>query len=438
MVSITMYGFYEILLKFQSAKGVPQGVDIDQLGSLDVEGVTILRPLKGIDPEIELCLESALLQRYPRFEVLFCVESVDDPVVPIVRALLERHPAVQARLLIDEDYETNHSGPNPKINNLTKGFKQAKHDIVWVLDSNVVVNPGTLLRSVHSLNNSIDNGRPTSRPVKIVHHVPLAVAINSTVGAQLDEMFLHTSHAKFYVFFNKSSFAPCVNGKSNLYRISDLDLAVECIARGENKIINNSLHIALEAKKFVGKRGEGIRFFARYIGEDNMIGIALWGMGRTAMTGDVVIQPIGGSSIADYIKRRVRWLRVRKYMVLAATLVEPTSESLVVGWFGSYGISNIWLGGHHKLLLLLIHEVLWCLVDYTQFHALRTYANQDELSTRPVSLRSFPDSDYHWLLIWCLREVLALPIWVIAMCGSQIDWRNRPFRINADLSAKEL
>ena len=454
MILITYYGVVEIVLKFNSPKCIPEGVRVENDMSIpdneELEGVTIIRPIKGIDSEMELCLESALLQRYPKhkFQVLFCVESPSDPGIQIIEELISKYKdSVDVQLLIDQDYESNHSGPNPKINNLTKGFKNAKFDIVWIIDSNVWVSPGTLLRSVCALKRSNDNGRRTSRPVKLIHHVPLAVSIKNAsslnLGAKLDEMFLHTSHAKFYVFFNKASFAPCVNGKSNMYRISDLDKAVEGIARGKNKIINNSPRIAKAAERYCGSKGEGIRFFARYIGEDNMIGIALWDYGRTAMTGDVVVQPIGGSvsnTLLDYVDRRVRWLRVRRYMVLAATLLEPTTESVLIGVFGSFGISNLWFEGNYMVSIFLLHEIVWCIVDWNQSSMLHEHSSKDKLSIYdpPFFLTQERQPFIQWLFIWIIREILALPIWIIAMCGSQIDWRNRPFQINSDLTAEEL
>lgn len=464
MILITYYGFTEICMKFNSPKYKPSGVQFRENQVVDdesLEGVTILRPIKGIDPELETCLESSILQQYPsnKFQVLFCVESAKDPAVPIIEKLIKKYNHLDVELLIDESYEDNHFGPNPKINNLSKGYKNAKFDIIWVLDSNVYVNSGTLLRSVIGLRNSTDNGRPTfdfqtgkGKQIKIMHHVPLAVSIDnnnstSNLGARLDEMFLLTSHAKFYVFFNKASIAPCVNGKSNIYRRSDLDDAVMNVSKGKVPIINNKDSIAKAASTYVQQPGEGIRFFSRYIGEDNMIGIAIWETpGRTGMTGDVVIQPIGGDStnkIWDYVNRRVRWLRVRKYMVLAATLVEPTTESIVIGIFGSYGISNLFFQGRHKLLIMLLHELIWCFTDYTQFKMLLKFSNQDLINQNPPPL--FLDSNItdkcklsKWLPIWILREILALPIWIIAMCGTTIDWRNRPFKIRPDLCAEEL
>ena len=63
----------------------------------------------------------------------------------------------------------------------------------------------------------------------------------------------------------------------------------------------------------------------------------------------MVVQPYSGSennAVKDYIQRRVRWLRVRKYMVLLATLIEPTTESIICGkrhfncFFGTGSIST--------------------------------------------------------------------------------------------------
>ncbi|CAM9015220.1 unnamed protein product [Wickerhamomyces anomalus] len=409
MIGIAYYGFIEIYLKFNSPKYKPSSIKFDGDEIVDddsqLEGVTILRPIKGVDTELELCLESSILQKYPsnKFQVLFCVESAQDPAIPIIENLISKYNHLDVQLLIDESYEENHFGPNPKINNLAKGYKNAKFDIIWVLDSNVYVNPGTLLRSIIALKTSKDNGRPT------------------------------------YDFFH--------------WRRSDLDEAVKQVSLGNVPIINNKETIARAASNYVLKPNESLRFFSRYIGEDNMIGIALWeNGGRTGMTGDVVIQPIGTGSVGtstnkimDYVNRRVRWLRVRKYMVLAATLVEPTTESLVIGVFGSYGLSNLFFQGKYMKLIMLIHELIWCFTDYNQFKMLLRFSNKDLMDTKGTTFPYFLDSNIDekcklikWLPIWILRELLALPIWIMAMCGTQIDWRNRPFKIRSDLCAEEL
>ncbi|KAH3680096.1 hypothetical protein WICMUC_000554 [Wickerhamomyces mucosus] len=445
MTIITIIGFIEIRYNLSGIKRKPIQISIDQDGNVQdeelLEGVTILRPMKGIDPDLEKCLESCLLQNYPRhkFQVLFCVEDPNDESVSIARKIIDKYKDIDCELLID----SANYGPNPKINNLAKGYQRAKYDIVWVLDSNVWVNPGTLVRSVVSLKKSLNNGQlTTDKPVGLIHHVPIVINENDDcpLGAKLDEMFLLTSHAKFYCFFNRIMVEPCVNGKSNLYRRSDIDQSVSKISKGEISLTKQDN--SLDASNFI-KKGEGLRFFSRYIGEDNMIGIGLWlNNGRQAMTGDVCIQPMTNNvkySINDYVRRRVRWLRVRKYMVLAATLVEPTTESIFIGILGSYGISTLFLTGKYFWLLFIIHEIYWCFIDYIQYSTIIKFANVDELSKMSNSIKINKDLEItKWLPIWILREFLAFPIWVIAMCGGTIDWRNKPFNIKSDLSAEEL
>ena len=48
--------------------------------------VSILKPLKGIDPEIYESFRSHCLQDYPEYEIIFGVSDPDDPAVASVRA----------------------------------------------------------------------------------------------------------------------------------------------------------------------------------------------------------------------------------------------------------------------------------------------------------------------------------------------------------------
>lgn len=365
---------------------------------------------------MEACLNSAFLQDYPKFEIIFCVEDESDPAIEVANKLIRAHPEVDAQLMTGKpDY-----GPNPKVNNLAKGYESAKYDILWVLDSNVWISPGAMGRSVATFNR---NPR-----TKLVHHLPMCVSIipgwKGNWGAKLDEMFMLTSHSKFYTALNAMAFAPCVMGKSNLYRRSDLDKAVNT------------------------PTGEGIRKFALYIAEDNMIADALWQAGgRTAMTSDTAIQPLSDVALDGYFNRRVRWLRVRRYMVLAATMVEPTTESIVCGIFGTFAWSVLIFGGLWNWKFFFFHMLIWCLIDYWHFHNLLAFSNVEYFYDNvpyfakrfySPNHRSSPRSFFKsWLWVWGLREVLALPIWVTALCGHKIQWRNRPFIIKSDLTAEE-
>ncbi len=65
-----------------------------------VPGVSILRPLKGLDTNLFENLESTFTQDYPNFEVLLCVADADDQALSVVGSLIEKYPLVQARAVV--------------------------------------------------------------------------------------------------------------------------------------------------------------------------------------------------------------------------------------------------------------------------------------------------------------------------------------------------
>lgn len=65
-----------------------------------VPGVSILRPLKGLDTNLYENLESTFLQEYPDFEIFFCVEDENDQALTVVRELMAKHPAVNAHIAV--------------------------------------------------------------------------------------------------------------------------------------------------------------------------------------------------------------------------------------------------------------------------------------------------------------------------------------------------
>ena len=62
--------------------------------------MSILRPLKGLDPNLYENLESTFLQEYPNYEIFLAVESEHDQALPVVRELMAKYPNVDARVVI--------------------------------------------------------------------------------------------------------------------------------------------------------------------------------------------------------------------------------------------------------------------------------------------------------------------------------------------------
>ena len=53
--------------------------------------ISLVRPLCGMDNYAADTLRSTFELDYPRYEILFCVASANDPVVPLVEALIAGH-----------------------------------------------------------------------------------------------------------------------------------------------------------------------------------------------------------------------------------------------------------------------------------------------------------------------------------------------------------
>ena len=74
--------------------------DVPLLQPGGTHGVSILRPLKGIDPHMAECLESAFCQDHPEFEILLSVAEEQDPAVQVARDVMAKYPHVPATLII--------------------------------------------------------------------------------------------------------------------------------------------------------------------------------------------------------------------------------------------------------------------------------------------------------------------------------------------------
>ncbi|KAJ7071189.1 glycosyl transferase family 21-domain-containing protein [Mycena amicta] len=357
-------------------------------------GVSILRPLKGLDTNLYENLESTFTQEYPNFEILLSVADENDQALPVARELISKYPRVKCRIIVGEEIV----GVNPKVNNLIRSYREAVHDILWVLDSNVTAHSGTLARSVDAL-----VGTPNApKRIALVHHVPFAVVTENRIGSRIEEAFLNTNHAKMYIAINTVAVDSCVMGKSNLYRRSDLER------------VNGSLKPILAAGSQSGACG--LPAFARFLAEDNMIASALWHeLGdRHDLSCDVARNVVGNMSLMDYIWRRVRWIRVRKHMVLSATLLEPFTESVVLSLIFAASLKT--LLGISPWMTICAHFALWIYVDLDVYASLAGHP-------LPATQR------WSFMAAWAARELLALPIFLFAIFGSQVTWRGRRYTI---------
>jgi cellulose synthase/poly-beta-1,6-N-acetylglucosamine synthase-like glycosyltransferase len=109
-------------------------------GMLLIPGVSILKPLKGVDDRLLDNLESFCRLDYPRYEIVFCVQGASDPALRVARRVKETHPGREIVVVVGDCQE----GLNPKVNNMMPGYAAARYPFVLIRDSNVAPAPGYL------------------------------------------------------------------------------------------------------------------------------------------------------------------------------------------------------------------------------------------------------------------------------------------------------
>src|SRR2546425_2187725 len=106
--------------------------------------VSILKPLKGTDPEMYESFRSHCLQDYPEYEIIFGVSEADDPALELLRELKQEFPEQAIRTLVCEQ----RLGTNIKVSNLAQMAREARYDIFVVSDSDIRVPADYLWRAV--------------------------------------------------------------------------------------------------------------------------------------------------------------------------------------------------------------------------------------------------------------------------------------------------
>ncbi len=102
-------------------------------------GISILKPVRGLDPGFCDAIRSHALQRYPDFEILFGAADAQDPAATQIRRLQAEFPNLAIRLI-----HATTAAPNGKVGVLIDLAAKARHDILLVNDSDIRVPEGYL------------------------------------------------------------------------------------------------------------------------------------------------------------------------------------------------------------------------------------------------------------------------------------------------------
>src|SRR3984957_2833870 len=280
--------------------------------------VSLVRPLCGLDNYAADTLRSTFDLDYLHYEILFCVAAANDPVVPLVEALIAEYPSANAKLLIGDDRVSG----NPKLNNVVKGWRAARHDWIVLADSNVLM-PHDYIRQLFASWRA-DTGLVASPPVGCRPH---------GVWAELECAFLNTFQARWQYVIDSlgRGFA---QGKTMLWRRADLEHSGGIAALGKE--------VAEDAAATKIVRGSGL---------------------KVRLVDRPFMQPLGWRGAAEVWNRQVRWARLRRASFLPYFLPEalaggvlPMVAAAIVASaaglspaLGAGAIGTIWYGGEMLL-----------------------------------------------------------------------------------------
>jgi len=102
--------------------------------------ISILKPVRGLDPEAYENYASFCQQDYPNYELIFCVGDRNDPAVPVLEKLIRDFPERRIRLL----FGSGRGAINDKVAKLVRMVQEADNEFLVISDSDVRVQPDYL------------------------------------------------------------------------------------------------------------------------------------------------------------------------------------------------------------------------------------------------------------------------------------------------------
>ena len=332
--------------------------------------VSILKPLRGTDPEMYESLRSHCLQDFPEYEIIFGVSESDDPAIPLIERLKLEFPRCVIRLLVC----ARNLGTNIKVSNLAQMLLEAKHDIILVNDSDIRVQPDYLRRVIAPL------ADPQVGLVTCLYRgVP-----GRTLGSRLESLGIST----------------------------DFSAGVLAARQLEGSIrfgLGSTLAFRRRDLEAIG----GFESFVDYLADDYEIGRRIAGQGLKVKLSDVVVQTyLPSYTLREFVDHQLRWGRTVRdsrrwgYLGLVLTFGLPWALlALLLSLWLSRGALEAWL------LLVAVAGFRLAVALLVGWSVLR-----DRQVLRLLALLPF-------------RDLIALLVWIASLAGHKVVWRGDSFRL---------
>jgi ceramide glucosyltransferase len=328
--------------------------------------VSILKPLKGVDPDIYESFRSHCLQDYPEYEIVFGVSDPHDRAIESVKRLQREFPARRILCVVCPKI----LGANVKVSNLTQMLGAANYEHLIVNDSDIRVEHDYLRRVIAPL---------ADEAVGMVTCLYRGVAA-TTLGSRLESLGISTDFC-----------------------------AGVLVARQLEKGIRFGLGSTLAFRRADLKRIGGFESFVDFLADDYELGRRIAGLGLRVALSDVVVETyLPAYDLHGFLAHQLRWARG----------VRDARATGHIGLISTYGL--MWA----LLAVITARGGLWSwtalAVTVLLRFAVALLVGKSVLHDRQL-LKNL------WLLP--VRDLFAVAVWTASFAGHTVTWRGDRFEL---------
>ncbi len=328
--------------------------------------VTILKPLKGEDPEMYPSFRSHALQDYPQYEIIFGVSDSNDPAVKAVERLRQEFPHLPIQLVVCSES----LGTNTKVSNLAQMMRAAHYDHLIVSDSDIRIEPDYLRKIIAPLTN-VATGMVTCLYRGIA---------SRTLGSRLESLGISTDF--------------CAGV-----------LVARAIEGGVRFALGSTIAFRRRDLEAIG----GFGSFVDYLADDYELGKRISALGLKVHLSEVVVETfLPAYDLRQYFEHQLRWARG----------VRDARPGGYVGILFTFG----WIWA--VLTLLASHGGGWAWAFAASAILLRF------LVAWMVGVRVLCDRQLtRFLPMLPLRDLAALGVWLASFASNTVAWRGDRFSL---------
>jgi ceramide glucosyltransferase len=328
--------------------------------------VSILKPLKGEDPEIYASFRTHCLQNHPEYEIVFGVSDPNDPALEAVERLRQEFPAQAIQVIVCREV----LGANTKVSNLAQMLKAARYQTLVVSDSDIRVPRDYLCRVIAPLEDE---------KVGMVTCLYRGIS-GDTLGSRLESLGISTDFC-----------------------------ASVLVARSIEGGIRFGLGSTMAFRRADLKAIGGFEAFVDYLADDYELGKRISELGKQVRVSDVVVDTFLPSyDRKGFFEHQLRWARgvrdarPRGYLGLIFTF---GWQWAMLALMASGGPIWAWKSVGLALLLRIVVALM-------------------------VGLGVLEDRQALLLLpLVPLRDAIAVGVWIASFLSNEVTWRGDRFQL---------